>query len=162
MTSQLNIGLGEQAVDRSITVLETYLADSNVLTVKTLGFHWNIVSSDFSSLHELLQKQYEDLIESIDATAERVRMLGRRPVASLATFLASTQLSETPETELSDEAMLEVLLVDHETLCRFLRTAIGEVQQGGDEVTADYFIARLAVHEKTVWFLRSTLAPREA
>lgn len=162
MTTHNNIGLDEQAIARSVTALETYLADSNVLYVKTQGFHWNVVSSDFASLHELLQKQYEDLAASIDATAERVRTLGQNPVASLATYMANTQLQETTETQLSDVAMLEIVLNDHETLCRFLRSAIGDVQQGGDEVTADYFIARLAVHEKTAWFLRSTLAAREA
>lgn len=160
MTSHTNIGLGEQAIDSSVATLETYLADSNVLYVKTQGFHWNIVSSDFPSLHQLLESQYEDLASSIDETAERMRKLGRHPVASLETFLANTQLSETSEAQLSDTMMLEILLDDHETLCRFLRTAIGEVQQGGDEVTADYFIARLSAHEKTAWFLRSTLASR--
>ena len=158
MISHINIGLGEQAVDCSIAALKTYLADSNVLYIKTQGFHWNIVSSDFPSLHQLLESQYEDLASSIDETAERVRQLGRYPEASLETYLANTQLSEISNTQLSDTMMLEILLADHETLCRFLRTAIGEVQQGGDEVTADYFITRLTIHEKAAWFLRSTRA----
>ena len=160
MTEKINIGLTDTAVDTSVQALLTYLADSNVLYVKTQGFHWNVISSDFAPLHELMQKQYEDLAESIDETAERVRMLGRMPVASLTAYAETSQLSEVKETSMSDVAMLQMLLDDHESLCRYLREQIPVVQKGGDEVTADYFIERLAVHEKAAWFLRSTIAGR--
>ena len=155
------IGLADTGVAASVQALQTYLADSNVLYVKTQHFHWNVVSSDFVALHELFQKQYEDLASSIDDTAERIRALGQYPVGSLQRYLEVATLTEESATDLPDVTMLQTLLADHEALCRFLREQIPRVQEGGDEVTADYFIARLTVHEKTAWFLRSTLAGRE-
>lgn len=151
------LGLSTEAVTTSVEALRTYLADSNVLYVKTQHFHWNVVSRDFVALHELFQKQYEDLAESIDETAERVRSLGENPVGSLREYIANTTLNEKVEVDIKDTEMITCLLDDHESMCRFLREKIGEVQSGGDEVTADYFISRLSVHEKTAWFLRSMI-----
>ena len=47
-----------------------------VLYTKTLNYHWNITGPEFISLHLLLEDQYDDLAESIDLIAERVRKMG--------------------------------------------------------------------------------------
>ncbi len=155
-----SIGLSVEAIDRSVEALTQYLADSQVLYTKTQIFHWNIVSPDFLTLHEMLQQQYEDLAASIDETAERVRMLGRPISGTLAAALERSQLTEVAGTDMSDVAMLQAVGADHETLAQSLRTAIPAVQALGDEGTADYCIARLRQHEKTVWFITSTIAGR--
>lgn len=154
------IGLTTEAIERSTTVLKQYLADSLVLYVKTQGFHWNIVSSDFVTLHELLQRQYEDLAESIDETAERIRMLGKTAPATLRGAAEQSRLDEVVDMEMADTAMLHAVLADHESLATYLREQIAAIQSAGDEGTADYLIARLRTHEKTAWFVRSTLAGR--
>ena len=153
----VSIGLTNEAVTQSVTALKRYLADSFVLYMKTQGCHWNVVSSDFGPLHEMFQKQYEDLAEANDETAERIRSLGEWAPSTLQDMLSTATLQELTSAKKSDQELLGALLADHESLCQFLREAIPAVQAGGDEVTADYFIARLAVHEKTAWFLRSTL-----
>ena len=155
---KISIGLSEEAVTVSMQALKQYLADSLVLYVKTQGCHWNVVSSDFGPLHELFQKQYEDLADANDETAERMRSLGQWAPSTIPAILESKTLSDFDSSEQPDMVMVQALLSDHESMCQFLRTAIPSVQSGGDEVTADYFIERLTVHEKTAWFLRSTLA----
>ena len=157
---KVNIGMEVAGTETAVKALRQYLADSFVLYMKTQAFHWNVVSSDFGPLHEMFQKQYEDIAEANDETAERIRILGAWPPVTLAEMLQLASLEESTTVELSDVAMLQALLADHEALCQFLRTQIPAVQQGGDEVTADYFIGRLAAHEKAAWFLRSSLAGR--
>ena len=162
MNTQTKLALTDDARKVSVTALEQYLADSYVLYAKTQGFHWNVLSSDFVALHELWQSQYENLAESIDETAERIRMLGAFPVASLTTFVERSQLREVTTTDMSDVAMLTETLHDHEAMVRFLREQIPLTQAPGDEGTADYFIGRLRWHEKTAWFVQSTIAGRSS
>lgn len=150
----ITIGMNEEARNTSAASLEQYLADSFVLYAKTLGFHWNVQSSDFGQLHAFFEEQYTDLAGSLDETAERIKMMGAFAPASLAVYLEKAQLKEE-NGQLSDQDMLKALLTDHETLCQFLREQIPAVQKGGDEGTADYYIARLQVHEKFAWMLRS-------
>lgn len=154
---QTSIGLTNEAITESVSALTQYLADSFVLYMKTQGCHWNVVSSDFGPLHEMFQKQYEDLAEANDETAERIRSLGEWAPSTLQDMVSTATLTEFTSATKTDKELLQALLADHEALCQFLRKAIPAVQGGGDEVTADYFIARLTVHEKTAWFLRSTL-----
>ncbi len=156
----VNIGMEAAGTEIAVKALRQYLANSFVLYMKTQAFHWNVVSPDFGPLHEMFQKQYEDIAEANDETAERIRFLGMWPPVTLAEMLQLASLEESVTVELSDVAMLQALMADHEAMCRFLRTQIPVVQQGGDEATADYFIERLATHEKAAWFLRSSLAGR--
>ena len=152
-----SIGIASEAMPQLTKIIERYLSDSMVLYAKTQGFHWNVQSLQFVMLHELFQKQYEDVAESIDDTAERLRMLGQPVVASLEKALQQAEIKEQTNALLSANEMIAELASDHEYMCKQLRVAIPEVQKFADEVTADYFLHRLSVHEKTVWFLRSHL-----
>ena len=52
------------------------LADTYTLLVKTHVYHWNVVGPIFLPLHELTEKQYQNLFEAADTIAERIRALG--------------------------------------------------------------------------------------
>lgn len=152
----INIGLTDESRTAVIELLKKYLADIQVLFNTTQGFHWNVRSNDFAELHGVFQGQYEELAEAIDVAAERIRILGAYAPASLERYLELAELSAAPE-NMSDVEMVRYLLSDAESLVRSLRAAIVVAQEAGDEGTADFFIQRLQVHEKTAWMLRSTL-----
>lgn len=154
----VNIGLNEDARTTTVEALQKYLANSIALTIKTQGFHWNVEGPHFGPLHDLFQAQYEDLYGANDETAERIRMMGAFAPASLTDFKEAATIADNGGGEHTEVEMLEALQKDHEHLCHELREAIPKVQEGGDEGTADYFIARLQVHEKAAWMLRSHLA----
>lgn len=153
---EIQIGVDENIRRQMAQNLGLILADTYVLYTKTQNFHWNVEDPRFYSLHLLLEKQYEDLAEAIDEIAERIRMLGERSPASLKQFLDMASLNES-DGDLSGDEMFEVLLNDHETLCRFIRERIALASKLGDEGTADLLIQRLRFHEKTAWMLRSHL-----
>lgn len=152
----IDIGLSDEARAKAAELLIQYLADSQVLYNKTQGFHWNVESSDFAELHGVFGGQYEEIGESIDETAERIKMLGLYAPASLGGYAERSQL-ETAHEQVGDQDMLKWLLGDHEMLIRWLRGAISELQSINDEGNADYLIGRLRAHEKTAWMLRSTI-----
>ena len=134
--------------------LSGFLADSYVLYVKTQNFHWNIEGEGFYFLHKMLQEQYEDLAEAVDMIAERIRGLQVKSPGTMKEFLELSALKEG-QGSLSDKAMIKALLEDHDGIIKSLLLKIKEATNEGDEGTADMYIERLRVHEKTAWILRS-------
>ena len=54
-----------------------------VLFHKTWAFHWNVVGSDFTQLHQLFGGQYETMFEEIDRISEHMRYMNVRPIGTL-------------------------------------------------------------------------------
>jgi starvation-inducible DNA-binding protein len=143
-------------IEKITKSLKTLLANTKILYVKTQNFHWNVVDVNFLPLHEMFQKQYEELAEAIDLIAERIRFFGVKAPGSLKEFLKLATLEES-EKELKAPLMIKNLLKDHEEMSQFLIKGIKEIQDLGDEATADIYIERLRVHDKTSWILKSHL-----
>lgn len=151
-----SIGLSSKDREELSTILQKILASSYALYLKTQNFHWNVTGPAFQSYHLMFQAQYEELAEAIDEIAERIRALGFFPEGSFESFL-KTSLIQDVKTVLSPMKMIEILSHDHETLIRFLREKLPFAEKVEDGATADFINARLAIHEKTAWMLRSTL-----
>ena len=152
-----NIGLSGKSRDAVLAMLGRLLADEHVLYVKTRNFHWNVTGLDFGALHELFEKQYDALADSIDEIAERIRMLGGVAPGSMKEFLKLARLDEQPGGKLEAGKMIAALLSDHETVIRALREAIEVADGAGDAGTNDFLTGLLEDHEKTAWMLRAHL-----
>ena len=72
----VNIGIDEQNRHAVANGLAVLLADSYLLYLKTQSFHWNVTGPHFHSLHEQFEDMYTELVQAIDAIAERIRALG--------------------------------------------------------------------------------------
>ncbi len=139
--------------------LNVILADEFALFTKTLNFHWNVTGPRFHSLHTFLDEQYRDLLTIMDDVAERVRVLGSRPLGSAKEMLSnmgvkeSTSTSPTPATE-----MLSILLRDHLQVQAQIKTAVSDKDAfDKDPGTEDFLIGILQKHEKMSWMLKSHL-----
>ncbi|MET0262963.1 MAG: DNA starvation/stationary phase protection protein [Rariglobus sp.] len=152
-----NIGLSSKALESVVGALAVILADEHVLYVKTRNFHWNVTGPHFGPLHALFEKQYDELAETIDEIAERIRALGGTAPGSMAAFLKLARLSEHTGKTPKASAMIEALLADHEAIVTALRKAIELADKHGDEGTADFLTGILESHEKTAWMLRADL-----
>ena len=153
---EVDIALAQESREKLSIFLQTLLASTFGLFVKTQNFHWNVTGVQFPSFHLLFQDQYEELFSAIDEIAERIRALGFFPKASLQTFSHLSLVSDE-EGILSAIEMLHRLLKDHELLVKFLRDNLSFAEQCNDGATADFINKRLEAHEKAAWMLRSTL-----
>lgn len=136
--------------------LSHFLADTFVLYVKTLNFHWNMKSAQFYMYHKLLQEQYEALQEAADEVAERIRMLGGIAPGSLKEFLDLACLKES-STKLTDQQMVKELVSVHEKLVEHCRELIQFTDSVNDQGTSDLLVDRMRDHDKQAWLLRSHL-----
>ncbi|MGB0560710.1 MAG: Dps family protein [Spirulinaceae cyanobacterium] len=152
----VNIGLNNQQRQSVIELLNTTLANQYLLLIKTKKYHWDVVSPQFMTLHELWEQHYHTLTENIDQTAERIRMLGGYPVGTAASFIRYASLREHPGDLPSVTEMVSRLLLDHEFIVRELRDTITQSASiHGDEGTADFLTGLLRQHEEMAWMLRS-------
>jgi starvation-inducible DNA-binding protein len=154
----VNIGLSDKQREAVVRILNTVLADEFVLYVKSRRFHWNVEGPDFSELHELFERQYEQLGEIVDQVAERARALDGIAAGSLEEYLKLTRLKEEPGRNYDAREMIAALLADHETLIRCLREDLETCsKEHGDEGTMDFLTGLMQGHEKIAWMLRAYL-----
>src|SRR3546814_12959736 len=78
---------GEASMTRNtdpvIKALEQSLADTFTLALTTQNYHWNVVGSNFFSLHNLFNEQYNDGFAAADESAERTRPLAHSAPGAL-------------------------------------------------------------------------------
>lgn len=157
----VDLGLKDGAREGVISTLTRTLSDIQVLYVKTLNVHWNIVDPNFYGIHILLDEQYNALKEAGDQVAERIRSYGSPVIGSMSDFLAHTGLKEKKGAAIVEVAELHDLVDDHEAVIRQLRADIDAcADKYGDQGAADLLTAQLQDHQKMAWMLRASLPHR--
>ncbi len=150
-----HIGLTPAHRKECAALLNKLLADEAVLYIKTLNYHWNIISPDFAPMHAFFQTQYEQLLTITDDVAERARALGEPAFGTMKEFLGNTQLKEESGVP-TKEVMVKNLLNDHEAIIRSIRvTQKIAMDEYNDAGTNNFLCELLEKHEKMAWMLRS-------
>jgi starvation-inducible DNA-binding protein len=142
--------------DTRVEALSRLLADSYTLYLKTHNFHWNVRGPMFTTLHTLFETQYTELALAVDEIAERIRAIGAPAPGSYAAFAKLTGIKESERVPSAVE-MVKRLTGDQELVVRSARALLEVAQAADDEVSGDLAIARMQVHEKNAWMLRSHL-----
>ena len=156
MSTTIDIGIAPEQRQQIADGLGRLLADTWVLYGKTHGFHWNVTGPMFNSLHGMFDTQYNELWDSLDDIAERIRALGiPAPFGdSKLTQLATIKEADSIPTAME---MVAQLVADHEAVARTARSVFEIADAANDQPSADLLTQRLQVHEKTAWMLRSLI-----
>ncbi|HLS94796.1 starvation-inducible DNA-binding protein [Sphingobacterium allocomposti] len=153
-----NIGIKEKDTQAVAVILNKLLADEHVLYVKARNAHWNVEGRDFHAQHVFFESIYDQLSETIDEIAERIRSIGHYAVGTMKEFLELTQLSELRHTKNDSLGYIEELLSDFEAIIVYIREQIETVgEKHKDAGTEDFLVAIMEQHEKTAWMLRAHL-----
>jgi starvation-inducible DNA-binding protein len=151
-----NIGLTDNQKNKIYAVLKTLYADTFILMVKTLDYHWNIKGKLLGYMRELTIVQYQDLFASLSAIAERMNTLGFKVPTSLHQIMNGTTLEEK-SIKISPIALIADLIKDNENISKFIRDELTAVYGAKDETSLTVLRNRLEVHEKNAWELRSLI-----
>jgi len=127
-----------------------------VLFHKTWAFHWNVVGSDFTQLHQLFGGQYETMFEEIDRLSEHMRYLNVKPLSSLSRMLEVTQIKEAASSTTSNN-MLSELLENNEKFCDLLKEISEEAEDQKSYATANLVQDLVESHGRFIWQLRAHL-----
>jgi len=158
-TAKKTASAKKQAATRKpiVKALRQVVADSYTLLGETHLCHWNVRGHEFFALHQAFQEQYTELFQAIDEIAERIRALGAFAPGGIGNLSAMSGAVEIAE-DADADAMVEHLASLNRNLLKSLRRARDTARQEGDAETEDLMVARIQVHEKTVWMLESFLA----
>ncbi|MFX0543284.1 Dps family protein [Roseovarius sp. S4756] len=127
------------------------------LVLKSQIYHWNVTGALFVSVHDMTEAHYTDMFAAVDVLAERLRALGK-PALIQPADLAAGPGGQNADADLSAQAMLEDLALDHERLSAQMRALVDIAETAGDPVTADLATTRADFHEKSAWMLRALAA----
>lgn len=140
-----------------VKALKTALADSYALLGQTHIAHWNVEGLSFFTLHAAFQTQYEELFIAVDDIAERIRALDEYSPGGLKTLANLSSISELEAETIPAKDYVAHLIECNEIVGNSLRTARDQSVENGDPQTEDLMIARIQVHDKALWMLRSFL-----
>ncbi|MFT6997112.1 MAG: starvation-inducible DNA-binding protein [Cryomorphaceae bacterium] len=148
--SFIKLGFDKDEAYEVVETLNALLANYAVLYQKIRGFHWNVVGGDFFDIHEKLEEEYTVAAEYIDSIAERVRILGFKPLSTMAAYLEKSDIEETNE-DLAGAQMMEQVVEDYETLLSFMVDSADAAIEHGDIGTETLMREILSRTEEKHW-----------
>lgn len=146
------LNLDKQKNKETADQLNVLLADYHLYYQKLRNFHWNITGYNFFDLHEQFEVMYTDAQEKIDEIAERILTLRFQPTSNYSDYLKLSNLQESPS-ELKDVKMVDILLEDHSSVLKQMRSTVEAANAAEDEGTIDLVGAYIRELEKTSWML---------
>lgn len=154
---KINTGMSAEHRETVANGLCKLLADSYSLYLKTHNYHWNVMGTQFNSLHAMFEGQYTELATAVDEIAERIRALGHLAPGSYREFAELTSIAEGDSKKAADE-MIADLVEGQEAVVRTCREIFPKAAEADDQPTCDLLTVRMQLHEKNAWMLRSLLA----
>ena len=148
--------LSEEAVREVSAALNALLADTFALYVKTKNFHWHVSGPHFRSYHLLLDEQAEQIEETIDELAERVRKIGGTTIRSIGHIARLQRVKDNDEDFVMPSDMLCELMADNKAQAENLRKAHEVADKHEDVATASMLEVFIDGAEKRCWFLFET------
>jgi starvation-inducible DNA-binding protein len=140
--------------------LRRQVANAFVLYTNYKHYHWQTYGPLFRDLHLMFDEFAQQVLESVDHLAERVRMIGQDPPAHLIELAdLATVATAAPHSTMRDmieEADRNALLMIKE-----MRTAAKVADDHNDPGTVDLVSRFVQVYEKQEWWLRDILRKRD-
>lgn len=139
-----------QAITEAVNPL---IADSLALFTKTKNYHWHLSGSHFRDFHLMFDTQADQLLDSVDIMAERVRRVGGTTIRSIGHISQLQTIQDDNEDFVAPGEMIRRLVEDNLHIAKKQRAAIEVCEKHRDSVTANLLQDILDQTEKRKWFL---------
>ena len=136
--------------------LKVLLASTEVFSLKSRNFHWNIEGSDFPQYHQFYGCLYSETYETVDTIAEYIRVLDSYTPGSLTRYAELTVIEDqtkVPRAGLMFAETLQDTMKMIELATSIFDVATQERQQG----IANYMAELQDLYGKKAWMIRSIL-----
>jgi starvation-inducible DNA-binding protein len=145
--------LSPEAVGAVSEALNALLADTFALYVKTKNFHWHVSGPHFRSYHLLLDEQSQQILETVDELAERVRKIGGTTVRSIGQIARLKRIRDNDDNFVPPLEMLSELMGDNKTMIQNMRAAHKVADKHEDVATTSLLEQFIDGAERRTWFL---------
>jgi len=141
--------------------LNTLLADLFALYLKTKNFHWHVSGPHFRDLHLLLDEQADQIYNTTDPVAERVRKMGATTLRSIGQIAKLQRVLDNNADYVTPFDMLAELREDNVQLASRMRATHTLCSEHHDMATTSMLEVWIDETEKRVWFLFEAGRPAE-
>jgi starvation-inducible DNA-binding protein len=145
--------LPDEAVREVSAALNGLLADTLALFLKTKNFHWHVSGPHFRSYHLLFDEQAEQIAETVDELAERVRRIGGTTLRSVGHVAKLQRIKDNDEDFVAPGDMLRELMNDNKSMIDHMRKTHELADKHDDVATASILETFIDAAEKRCWFL---------
>ncbi|RZS41324.1 starvation-inducible DNA-binding protein [Herbihabitans rhizosphaerae] len=149
--------LGDAERDATGAILQSTLVDLIDLSLLGKQAHWNVVGSNFRSVHLQLDELVSTARTFADQVAERANALGVSPNGKARTVAESSGAPDFPDDWQSDKDTIAAIVSIVDGLIKRLRKRIEETDKT-DLVTQDLLIEIAAELEKAHWMWQAQMA----
>lgn len=132
------------------------IADAFALYVKTKNFHWHLAGSHFRDYHLLFDEHAEQILESVDVLAERVRKVGGTTIRSIGHIAQLQTVEDSNEDFVTPLDMVTRLMEDNQNYAKALRDAHDVCDDAKDYATVSEIEVLIDQTERRKWFLFET------
>lgn len=140
--------------------MATTLSDVVVMSSLAQGYHWNVIGSDFSEMHEFFGDIYGEVSGSVDPLAENILKLGVEAPYLLSDFLQLSKIQEERIVGGDARQMLESLLRANEAVVYCYGAMFKMADELGEQGIADFAAGREDMHKKWHWQIKAHLGIR--
>ncbi|WP_088067505.1 Dps family protein [Gottfriedia luciferensis] len=140
----------------TVDVLNKQIADWNVLFVKLHNYHWYVKGPNFFTLHTKFEEFYNEASLHIDELAERVLIIGGKPLATMREYLDTSNIKEAYKHLKADE-MVQDLIKDFYYVIEELKEGMEISDLENDPVTHDLLLTIREKLAKHIWMLTAFL-----
>jgi len=151
-----NVGLKVEYSEEVVGKLNAYLSSLQISYMNVRGYHWNIVGKQFFVLHSKFEEVYNNLNEMADEVAERILILGGKPLHSFTEYLKISEINETTNVGSAEETVKN-LLEETTKLLAIEREILSFASENGDEGTVGMLSEYIGAQEKMIWMLNAQL-----
>jgi starvation-inducible DNA-binding protein len=124
--------------------------------LKAHFFHWNVEGIHFRELHDLFGTIYEEVFDSIDLFAEKIRSMNTYAPGSLSRLSMLSRIED--ETAIPPaEQMIAELLTDSDNIVKIFKMVYDIAETDGEHGFSNFLAERMDAHRKHSWKLRSSL-----
>jgi starvation-inducible DNA-binding protein len=146
-------GLSASATQDISGSLNILLADVYALYMKTKNFHWHVSGPHFRDYHLLLDEQADQIYDTTDPIAERVRKLGGTTLRSIGHIAGLQRVLDNDADFVTPQDMLAELRDDNMQLAAHMRETHNICDEHGDVATASLLENWIDEAERRIWFL---------
>lgn len=151
-----SIGLKMEYSEEVVGKLNAYLSSLQISYMNVRGYHWNIKGTQFFVLHEKFEEVYNTLNEMADEVAERILILGGKPLHSFSEYLKISEIDEKTNVSSAEETVKN-LLEETGKLLATEREILSFASDNGDEGTVGMLSEYIGEQEKLIWMLNALL-----
>jgi starvation-inducible DNA-binding protein len=155
--SPITSPLDTESRDATGVVLQESLVDLIDLALLAKQAHWNVVGSNFRSVHLQLDELVATARQYVDQVAERASAIGVSPTGTAGTVAKDSGLPDYPTGWQTDKDTIQHIVDTLGMVAERLRPRI-EKTESADPVTQDLLIEIAQAVEEAHWMWQAQLA----